>query len=47
MLKCMKCPYKLGLIKCITNSCTECKASKSKKTPISVAEIKEIKNEGE
>ena len=44
MLKCLKCPYKLGLIKCVQNPCPECKASKSKKHPFPEAEIKEDKN---
>ena len=45
MLKCLKCPYKLGLIRCVQNPCLECKASKSKKHPFPEAEIKEIKSE--
>lgn len=44
MLKCLKCPYKLGLIKCVTDPCLECKESKSKKPPFPEAEIKEDKN---
>ena len=40
MLKCLKCPYCLGTIKCVTNPCPQCKASKSKKPPFSEAEIK-------
>ncbi len=44
MLKCLKCPYKLGLIKCMTDPCPECKASKSKKPPFPEAEIKEDNN---
>lgn len=45
MLKCLKCPYKLGLIKCTSNPCPECKASKSKKHPFPEAEIKGIEIE--
>lgn len=44
MLKCLKCPYKLGLIKCVTDPCLECKERKSKKPPFPEAEIKEDKN---
>ena len=44
MLKCLKCPYKLGLVKCIKSPCPECKANKSKKHPFPEAEIKEEKN---
>lgn len=43
MLKCLKCPYKLGLVKCIKSPCPECKASKSKRPPFPEAEIKEEK----
>lgn len=43
MLKCLKCPYKLGLIKCVTSPCAECKASKIKKPPFPEVEIKENK----
>lgn len=32
-LKCMKCPYYQGLIKCIKNPCTECIFSKRKIHP--------------
>lgn len=39
MLKFLKCPFKLGLIKCIQNPCHECKASKSKKSPFPEAEL--------
>ena len=45
MLKCLKCPYRLGLIKCVTNPCPKCKESKRKKHPFPEAEIKENKNE--
>lgn len=44
MLKCLKCPYKLGLIKSVIDPCYECKASKSKKPPFPKGEIKEDKN---
>lgn len=44
MLKCLKCPYKLGLIKCVLDPCQEYKASKSKKHPFPEAEMKEDKN---
>lgn len=40
MLKCLKCPYKLGLIKCVTDPCLECKERKSKKPPFPETEIK-------
>lgn len=43
MLKCLKCPYKLGLIKCPVSPCPQCKESKSKKPPFPEAEIKEEK----
>lgn len=35
-LKCRKCPYKLGEVKCKTNPCPECIASGRKKTAFSV-----------
>lgn len=44
MLKCLKCLYKLGLIKCVQNPCPECKASKNKTPPFPEAKIKEDKN---
>lgn len=31
--KCKTCPYKLGTIKCVTDPCRDCLASKSKKNP--------------
>lgn len=43
MLKYFKCPYKLGLVKCVKSPCPECKAS-SKKPTFPEAEIKEDKN---
>ena len=44
MLKYLKCPYKLVLIKYIQKKRHDCNASKSKKPPFSEAEIKEDKN---
>lgn len=44
MLKCLKCPYKLGLIKCVSNPCPHFKESKSKIHPFPETEIKEDKN---
>ena len=44
MLKCMKCPYKLGLIKCPVNPCPQCISSKSKKPPFPETEIKSNKS---
>lgn len=32
-IKCMKCPYYLGIIKCIISPCTECILLKRKKHP--------------
>lgn len=40
-LKCCKCPYRLGKIKCEINPCLQCKSSKCKKPPFPEAEIKE------
>lgn len=33
MLKCLTCPYKLGIIKCIKNPCIECRQSGQKTHP--------------
>lgn len=35
MLKCMKCPYHLGIIKCPVSPCPVCKASGRKINPFS------------
>ncbi len=43
-LKCLKCPYKLGIIKCPVSPCPQCLESKSKKHPFPEAEIKEDKD---
>lgn len=34
-LKCRKCPYKLGVIKCIKTPCPECRSSGGKIHPFS------------
>lgn len=39
-IKCKKCPYKLGVIKCIENPCIKCQDSKRKKHPFPEADIK-------
>lgn len=33
MKKCKSCPYHLGMIKCITDPCIQCKLNKMKKNP--------------
>ena len=33
MRKCKECPYKLGLIKCVTSPCPDCIASGEKTNP--------------
>lgn len=38
-LKCRKCPYKLGEVKCKTNPCPECIASGRKKPPFQLSVI--------
>ena len=43
MIKCLKCPYKLGLVKCLIDPCPQCKESKCKKPPFPEVEIKEDK----
>ncbi len=44
MFKCLKCPYKLGLVKCVIDPCPQCKESKCKEPPFPAVEIKEDKN---
>lgn len=44
MKKCKRCSYHLGKIKCVTNPCPQCKATKSKEPPFLEVEIKEDKN---
>jgi len=41
MKKCLKCPYRLGYIKCITDPCNECKEKKLKKPPFPEVVVKE------
>jgi len=45
LIKCLKCPYNLGFIKCIVSPCPECLLSKRKKHPFMVPE-KNIKMRG-
>lgn len=33
MKKCKICPYYLGMIKCITNPCVQCRTDKLKRNP--------------
>ena len=40
MMKCLTCPYRLGLIKCVTDPCPQCRTSKSRKHPFPEPEIK-------
>ena len=35
-LKCVKCPYRLGKIKCIQNPCIECMGQKRKTHPFPI-----------
>lgn len=41
-IKCIKCPYRLGTIKCVLNPCIECLAKKLKthpfQTPVEIHE---------
>ena len=39
-LKCKKCPYKIGLIKCIENPCPECRKAGRKSPPFPEPVIK-------
>lgn len=37
LVKCIKCPYKLGEVKCKTSPCPECIASGRKKPPFQLS----------
>ena len=40
-LKCIRCPYHLGLIKCVRDPCRECMESKRKTHPFQHVDFKE------
>lgn len=44
-LKCLKCPYYLGEVKCNVSPCPQCLESKSKKHPFPEFEVKTEKIE--